>query len=433
LAVVSGFKKRESRKITPKVFFDNVLHNATCDLSSSSLNSLCIEMKDSCDIEISKQGLDERYSEKASRFLKSVLGALCFPNEMSIDEGWLGSFNSVRVKDSTKFVLPEEYADKLPGFGGVSSKSAACIQYEYDLKTGTILDLNITPANKTDSKDAHETQDNINPNDLIIRDLGYYSTDVFVQFINDGAFLISKLNTQTLVYEMKDQHYVELDFKKLYNQMEKGKLLRMEKQVYIGAEAKLPLRIIIDIVPEEVFNIRMQKVNKYNKRMGYTTSENYADRARFNLIITNIPLELIPEQAIVAFYHVRWQIELVFKIWKSIFKIHETRKMKYYRWLSNLYAKLILIAIYWQAIMPIRSYLYKEKGRLLSIDKCFKTLKGKTAGLRAELKKGKIERLMFRILKLLSDDHWLEKKKNKLNFEQIIYLYYCKSDIYAYI
>lgn len=431
--MLSGFKKRESKKITPKVFFDNVLHSASCDVNNSSLNSLCIEMKESCKVEITKQGLDERYTERAPHFLKSVLEELCFSNEIPIDEGWLGYFNSMRIKDSTKFVLPEEYAVKLPGFGGVSSKSAACIQYEYDIKTGTILDLNITPANKPDSKDARETQNNIKPNDLVIRDLGYYSIDVFVQFISAGAFLISKLNTQTSVYEMKDHNYVQLDFKKLYDRMKKRNMSRIEKQVYIGSEAKLPVRIIIDLVPEEVFSKRMQKVNKYNKRKGFTTSDSYADRARFNLIITNIPVELIPAPAIVGLYHVRWQIELVFKIWKSIFKVHEIKKMKYHRWLCILYAKLILIAIYWQAIMPIRSYLYKEKGRLLSIDKCFKTLKGKTAKLRAELKKEKIEQLMLWILKLLSDKHWLEKKKNKLNFEQIIYSYYCKSDIYVYI
>ena len=109
--------------------------------------------------------------------------------------------------------------------------------------------------------------------------------------------------------------------------------------------------------------------------------------------------------------------------------------MKYYRWLSILYAKLILIIIYWQTIMPTRSWLYKEKGRLLSIDKCFKTLKGETDSLRDAIRKGgqELGQIIQRLIELISEKHWLEKKKNKLNFEQILYLNYCKSNIYVYI
>jgi len=53
--------------------------------------------------------------------------------------------------------------------------------------------------------------------------------------------------------------------------MKKYKLQQVDKQVYIGSEAKMPFRLIITIVPDEVFAKRMQKVNKYNKRMGHTT------------------------------------------------------------------------------------------------------------------------------------------------------------------
>jgi hypothetical protein len=416
------------------MFFDNQIYSASCYVVKS-LNSLSIDMKQTFNVDVTKQGLHERYTQEASLYLKSVLGQLCFASDIPIDEGWLGHFNNVRIKDSTKFVLPEEYAIAMPGFGGVSSKSATSIQYEYDIKTGTILDLEITPANRPDSKDARDTQDNIQPNDLIIRDLGYYSTDVIAKFIQAKAFIISKLNAKALVYEKEGDNYDLLEFSKLHSWMKMHKLQQVDKQVYIGSEAKIPFRLIITIVPEEVFTQRMHKINKYNKRMGFTTSDDYAHRARFNLIITNIPYDIIPTPAIIALYHVRWQIELVFKIWKSTFGVHKIGKMKYYRWLCILYAKLILIAMYWQIIMPTRSAFYKTKGRLLSIDKCFKTFKTQTDKLRDAIRKGSnaIAQTMESIVELISEKHWLEKKKNKLNFEQIIYLTFCKSDIYVYI
>jgi hypothetical protein len=377
--------------------------------------------------------MNERYTEKASLYLKMLLSELCIGCNNTIDEGWLGHFNRVTIKDSTKFVLPQEYASTMPGFGGVSSKSAACIQYEYDLKTGSILDLNITPANRPDGRDAQETKDKIMPNDLVIRDLGYYTTDVMAKFIDIGAFVISKLNARTSVYQTSDNK--PLDFEQLYHCMKNHNLQQIEKQVYIGVKAKLPFRLIITMVPDQVFAQRMLKINKYNKQKGLTTSQEYAHRARFNLVITNIPCSTIPTEAIVAMYHLRWQIELIFKIWKSTFGIHNIGKMKYHRWLCILYAKLILIAIYWHTIMPARAYLYKAKGKLLSIDKCFKTFKNATYKLRVAIQKGSlaIEKFKAWSKELISEKHWLEKKKNKLNFEQIIYLLYCKSDKYVYI
>ncbi|HUW06922.1 MAG TPA: IS4 family transposase [Williamwhitmania sp.] len=433
IAEESGFKSRES-KITPKMFLDSLLFNASSD-ANKSLNSLSVEMKQNFNVDVTKQGLHERYTEKTALYLKSILSQLCFVIDQPIDEGWFGHFNSIYVKDSTKFVLPEEYAQAMPGFGGVSSKSAACIQYEYDLKTGSIHDLTITPANRPDTRDAQDTKDNVKPKDLVIRDLGYFSIDVLRNFIDNGAYIISKLHTKPLVYEVKNNKYELLDFNKLYRWMKKNKVLQMEKKVCIGAKSRLPIRLVIETVPDEVFAQRMSKINKYNKRMGFTTSSDYADRARLNLIITNVSNETIPAQAIVALYHVRWQVELVFKIWKSTFGVHKIGRMKYYRWLSILYAKLILIAIYWQAIMPARFYFYKARGKLLSVDKCFKTLKSATTRLREAMKNGDqaIQQLFTSIIALISEKHWLEKKKNKLNYEQIIYLIYCNSNVYVYI
>jgi len=416
------------------MFLDNLLFNASSDVNKS-LNGLSVEMKQNFNVDVTKQGLHERYTEKAALYLKAVLSQLCFAVDQPIDEGWFGYFNNIYVKDSTKFVLPEEYAHLMAGFGGVSSKSAACIQYEYDLKTGSIHDLTITPANRPDTRDAQDTKDHVKPNDLVIRDLGYFSIDVITNFMKKEAYVVSKLNTKTLVYEVREDQYELLELGKLHRWMKKNKVMQIEKEVFIGAKTKLPIRLIIETVPDEVFAQRMSKVNKYNKRMGHTTSSDYADRARLNLIITNVPHETIPAKAIVALYHVRWQIELVFKVWKSTFGVHKIGRMKYSRWLSILYAKLILIAIYWQTIMPARGYFYKAKGELLSIDKCFKTLKSATGRLREAMKNGDqaIQRLFTSFFLLISDKHWLEKKNRKLNYEQIIYLKYCISNIYVYI
>ena len=95
LAEESGFKARES-KITPKMFLDNLLFNASADVNKS-LNSLSVEMKQYFNIDVTRQGLDERFTEKAALYLKSVLSQLCFVIDKPIDEGWFGYFNNIYI------------------------------------------------------------------------------------------------------------------------------------------------------------------------------------------------------------------------------------------------------------------------------------------------------------------------------------------------
>ena len=132
----------------------------------------------------------------------------------------------------------------------------------------------------------------------------------------------------------------------------------------------------------------MQKVNKNNKKKGYQTSKNYSNRARFNLFISNIPLKMIDGEAIAKIYKIRWQIELVFKIWKSIFGLDNITPMKYERLMCTLNARLLLVLINWETFMIQRGLLFKKTGKLLSIIKCFNTLKENSIKIKIFIGKG---------------------------------------------
>jgi len=398
---------------------------------------MTIEILAEYDVNISKQGIDKRFSDNAVSFIKTLFERYLSSQirQSGIDEGWLGQFNHVRIKDSTKFDVPEEFHELLPGSGGSASKAGVCIQYEFDAKSGKILDMSITPANRPDVKDAKETMQNIEKNDLSIRDLGYFILSNLFHVDKAEAYFISRLNTKTFVYEKKRNKLKLLNFEAIYRYMKTTGTCQIEKEVIIGKEEKLPVRIVIELMPDEVFEKRIRKINKTNKKKGHITSTEYINRARFNIFITNIPKEKIPAQAVTTLYKIRWQVELIFKVWKSTFCIHKTRKMKYKRWLCLLYAKLLIVVINWDIIMTHRIMFYKKFGKMLSIDKCFNTLKDKIKIFREVLKYDRLmmEETINRITKILSIKHWLEKKKNKIGFEKIIYLLYCKSGLYVYI
>ncbi len=417
------------------MFFDLLMYDISSG-KSKSLNQLAIETKSEHEIDVSKQGIDKRFNEQTLSFLKVLIEKqLTLKLGNKLDAGWLSSFNRVIIKDGTRFDLPKEYKNYLAGSGGSASQAGACLQFEYDLKSGHITDLRLTPANRPDVKDAVEVLDTVERNDLVIRDLGYYAFSSLINISTKGAFYISRLGAKTSVYEINKKGPEKLDFKSLYYEMKQNNLSMVCKDVLIGAEAKIPVRLVIELMPEAVYEQRMRKIHKYNQRMGYKTSEEYKFMSRFNLFITNVPLAVLPDQVISSLYRIRWQIELIYKIWKSVIGIHHTRKMKYKRWLCLLHFKLLLMIINWNLIMIQRNHFYKKKGRLLSMNKCFKTLFDNSHRLRKALRQGLkgIAKFINWAKNILNENHWLEKKNKSLGLEKIMYLFYCKSNIYVYI
>lgn len=433
MAAVTGFYKRKS-DFTPETFFDLLLYCASYS-SSVSLEQCVTVLSDSYGIDISKQGLNERYNREAVKYVKEVL-----KQAMEIELGYifcnqiLSQYNYVRIKDSTRFNVDDRLVEHFKGSGGKGAKiSCVCIQYEYDIKSGKILDLAITAGIVNDATDAKETQCNINNKDLVIRDLGYYNLGILSSFHDKGAFFISRLNLSTSIFNIDTGD--QISFKELYKEMSEKKIDSLETIVLVSKGAKMKLRLIVTLIPEKEYQKRIRKANKSNKEDGYNTSDDYKARARFNMFITNIQNDVLPKDEILELYKLRWQIELVFKTWKSICAIDKIQAMKYERFVSILMAKLILIVMKLKIYWNIKNYYYNQKGKILSTYKCFKTFEGTYQLLREIIKanKQKSEENIEKYIKMFSKNHWKEKRKNKVGYEEIVSLFICNSSNYNYI
>jgi hypothetical protein len=406
------------------MFFDSLLFDATSQ-ANKSYNQMAIEVKSGYGVGISKQGIDQRFNEQALKYIQSLTSEqLSFQVLQTINGGWLDHFSRVIIKDSTKFDIPKELQDSLPGFGGCASPAGVCIQYEFDIKSGQVNDLAITPGKRPDSKDSLETIGKVIKGDLVIRDLGYFAIDCLKYIQNTQAYFISRLNPNVVVFQCVDNEFERIDFDALHQMMSQNKIERLEKQVYIGSKEKFPVRMVIELMPESVVASRLQKVNSFNKKKGRQTSKDYITRARFNIFITNISNEIIKPDAISKIYKIRWQVELIFKAWKSTFGIDNIGKMKYTRLMCLLNVRLLLILINWETFIVTRNNVYKKTGSLLSLNKCFKTLQANSKILRDILIngcKGLIKWFRW-VVEIFQTHHWLEKKKNKVGLEEIMHL-----------
>jgi hypothetical protein len=205
--------------------------------------------------------------------------------------------------------------------------------------------------------------------------------------------------------------------------------------VLVSKKERAELRLIVDIVPEQVYQERIKKINKYNKVKGWTTTEEYKARCRFNLFITNIPPEKICLEDVMLLYRLRWQVELMFKNWKSVCAVHKMQPMIYERFACLLFAKLILIVINLQIIRNLQAHHYKKTKRIISENKCFKTLQKSFGDLKRIWKEGrkKSEKKLTKLLGLFTTNHWKEKRKGRKNLSEIIDLFICISKYYEYI
>ncbi len=413
------------------MFFGMILYCAS-QTESCTLEQACSMVDEKFGVKISKQSLNERFNKDAIVYVKQIL-SLALERQLSevLIPGFLPQFKKIRIKDGTRFNLPDRLSEYYKGSGGSKgvSNAAVCIQYEYDARSGKILSLDITSGTKNDQIDAKETVNRVDLDDLIIRDLGYYSLPTLTSFDLAGAFFITRLGTKTNIYKPEEQK--EVSFKSLYEDMLKKQQTCIEMDIHAGKKERMPLRLIVSIIPEEVYQKRIRDAEKNNKSRGHNTSDDFKSRCRFNLFITKVKSEVLSAEEIIVLYKLRWQIELVFKIWKTTCKIDEIKPMKYERFTCILYAKLILIVLNQQLIWNLKRYYYLKVGKILSLFKCFTTLQSKFEKIYGIMKnkRKESEKNLQEIVKIFSSNHWKEKRKNRLNYEDIIDLFICKSII----
>ena len=85
--------------------------------------------------------------------------------------------------------------------------------------------------------------------------------------------------------------------------------------------------------------------------------------------------------------------------------------------------------------MAHRAAFYNKYGKMLSMDKCYKTLRDNFGKFRKAIWEGAqaISQTMDWTTMMFMQKHCLEKKKKRTNFEEILYVTFCKSGIYVYI
>lgn len=419
LARETMFVQREA-KIDGSTFFNLIVFNSE-SLKFQSLNDLTTSLKDENGIDISKQSLHDRFNNYALLFLKEALEML-LQKQLSIEPiEYFNSFNRILVKDSTCFQIDESLEQYYPGSGGSSSKASVRIQFEYDLLSGKINDLSINAFNVQDAKDSIATIELTQKGDLIIRDLAYMNIEILQAIQNIEALFLCRANPNAYVFQKNiDGNYEKIDFIKLHQYMRDNDIHCLEIEAYIGCKEKFKTRLIVYLLPDEIYAKRIRDAKKNNNKQ---LNKERKAKLGLNLYITNASSEQIPMKNVWNYYKLRWQIELIFKIWKSICHIEKVKKVKKHRLECYIYSKLILIVLCWQILWKTARNLFITEGKNLSFFKAAKTLIYKKITELKEifiLKKGSINEFMNKFYGLSRVKHLLEKRAKKPTSMEIL-------------
>jgi len=127
---------------------------------------------------------------------------------------------------------------------------------------------------------------------------------------------------------------------------------RVELPILLGATQRLPCRLLVERVPEAVAQKRRERLLKAARRKGTKVSATKLKLCAWTLYVTNTPVEQLTLAEALALGRARWQIELLFKLWKEHGRLDESRSGKPWRVIAEVFAKLLgLVVQHWALLL----------------------------------------------------------------------------------
>jgi hypothetical protein len=361
LAINCHFIQRRAKKIDALHFLALMCLESL--KGSPSYNDLVSRFDTVYHISASKQAVWKKVNEFCYRFFQAVLAQL-IKAKVSDDElqniKALRKYKRIIIQDSTIIKLPLRL---YPVFSGVSYKyGSACnvrIQGVYDLLSGRFLHFSIDPYSKNDLVAAPELE--LHRADLVLRDRGYYTNGEMKRQTDLGADCIYRHKQKVLYVDPLSGKPI-----RLLSLLEQNHDLDME--VCLNDKARTKVRLLAAPISQEAADNRRRRAKKEMK--GHNPPKELLKLMAWTLFITNIPPSEADFEQILKLYRFRWQIEIIFKTWKSYMHLAKVHNVSYVQLQVLLTARFIMIVICTHNLyLPYSKRIEHKFGRHLSMMK----------------------------------------------------------------
>ena len=246
----------------------------------------------------------EEFSEFLRRVLERALNNLTLPVLQSVEGGKLARFRNIYLHDGTSLALKDSLADQWPGRFTKISPAAVELHVTMDVWEDNVIDLTLT-ADKEGERQYGPTPEDIE-DCLLIEDRGYQSRDFFREAQAKQGFFIVRgtKNIRPTILAARDLQ---------------GRGSRRLRRL----EGK---RLSWNVLPQEGVDLDIEwgeGAKRYVGRLVVFYSSDKRKAKAFTYLHTNLDRSVFLADEVGRLYRLRWQIELLFKEWKSHANLHK--------------------------------------------------------------------------------------------------------------
>jgi len=359
------------------------------------------------EVEITASGLCQRFTWAAADFLHRLLARL---TQVRLEAeaapiALLKRFTAVIVEDSSRISLPNELAEVWRGCGGCQGSSQATLKLfvRWNVLSGELAGPLLTEGRQADAKSPFNEQE-VPADGLYLGDQGFFEQGRLRQWHQRTGghrrYYLMRLPVGTGLYTRSGHRLL------LPGVVPQREGAAVELGVLVGCKARVPARLIVQRVPEEVAEQRRQRWRAEAHDQGREPSEETLYLAGWIIVVTNVPRRLLSLEETLVVLTVRWQIELLFRLWKQDGQIDEWRSTKCWRILCELYAKLAAMLLqHWL----IEVGCWRDPQR--SLVKAAQVVRREAGQLMVALREGRMELVVRQIMRCMRSGCRIEKRK----------------------
>ncbi len=303
----------------------------------------------SLNVEVEKQTLDCHFTERTATWLLALLqrGVQQVVCGQAIGVPLLQQFTAVVLEDGSSIRLPDVLQQVWKGCGGRARAGVAALKVtlRWDLLHGRLQGPYLQEGRRHELASVLQQQV-MAPGTLWIADLGYWTLKWLRGLSQGGVFFLMRDIPGIILW----QDTQRLDLLAVLPTVvgEHPELL-----VEVGANKVLRgVRLLAERVPAEVAAQRQQRLREYAREHGKAANPLLLELAHWTIIVTNVPASMLSIEQALALLRARWQIELLFKLWKQYALLDEWKASSPWRILCEVYAKLLAMVVqHWLVLL----------------------------------------------------------------------------------
>lgn len=292
-------------------------------------------------VRISKQGLEEHWTYRTAEWLYAVLlrAVQCLISANAVALPLVQRFAGVYIEDGSTIRLPDELERYWRGCRGgngqaTGTKAGVKLTLRLELSQGTLYGPLLQDGRRHESTSLLQQRPLVK-GALWIADMGYFALVRLAQLSKAGVYFLMPLKDGVVTW-LAGKRVDLLEVLQGHAEHEE-----QEYEIILGAGKQVPCRLFARRATPAQIKRRHEAQNEYARKHGTQVTQRQRDWAEWTLVISNVPACLLSLAEALVLLRVRWQIELVWKLWKMQGQVDEWQTQNVARILCELYAKLL--------------------------------------------------------------------------------------------